>query len=333
MKHIVFYCHTNIQDLYTFEYYLQDIEALEALGNKVTVVNHITKIPKNYDIIFIWWWTYALAPVFLAKLFFKKSIVTGTFNFKHHQEEKSYDYFSRPWWQRILIYSATRLTNLNIFVNKEELDACSDYFKLKKAAYIPHVLSDKYLLGPSEERNLCLLNISWSGEKNLDRKGIFDLLDAIKIIRVKHPAIRLILAGKEGSGKEKLIQYIDKLGLKNNVNYIGSVSLNEKIKLLRTSEIYIQPSYYEGFGLAIAEAMGCGACIITTPVGGIPNVVGDTAIFVTPGCPELLAEKIDLLLTDNKLRLSLQKKTFLRAKENFQFQTKLNTLKKLLDEI
>ena len=164
MSKIVFFCHDEISNLEIFEYYKQDIDALKALGHRVILCTKYNEIPLKYDVIFIWWWTYALWPVLLSRILKRPSIITGTFNFKFPEPFKGNDYFKRPFWQRILIRSATRLSTLNLFVNTQELINCSRYFNIKNIRFFPHIIDDDYLKGPLKLRRKGILNISWFGK-------------------------------------------------------------------------------------------------------------------------------------------------------------------------
>lgn len=330
MSRVVFYCHEEKSNLETFEYYKQDIDALKTLRHQVIICTKYREIPFDFDIIFIWWWTYALIPVLLSRILRKPCIVTGTYNFRFPADFDGIDYFRRPTWQRFLIKKATTLCTLNLFVNQIELESCSKYFNLNNAHYFPHVLQEDYLLGPFTDRKTALFNISWCGKKNLIRKGIPELLEAIKLIKDEGIDIKLTLAGLKGDGTEFLLNKINQLKINNETNYLGMISRDEKINLLRTNEIYVQPSHYEGFGVAIAEAMGCGACVIVCDVGAVREVVGDCGFYVTPGSPEELAEAIKKVLLDDNLRHTLQKNGYQRIFDSLQFNKKLERLRKYL---
>lgn len=333
MSKIIFFCHDNKSKLESFEYYKQDIDALKALNHQIIICTKYHEIPFHFDAMFIWWWTYSLYPVLLCRILRKPCIITGTFNFKFPKEYNGNDYFKRPKWQRILIKMAIKLTTLNLFVSDLELDSCSKYFRLKNARYYPHIIHQDYLQGASEFRELKIFNLAWSGKENLKRKGIPELLKAILILKNEGISIKVNLAGMEGDGIDYLKKIIQDLGLTSEVNYLGMLSREDKINMLRTSEFYIQPSHYEGFGVAIAEAMGCGACVVVCDVGAVKEVVGSCGYYVTPGSPEELADGIKHLLADNNLRHDLQKRAHKRANDFFSVEKKLERLKLSLLEI
>ena len=79
---IAFYCNDTLENIRSMEYYNQDIQVLIDSGHDVKIYNRYSDIPLNFDVIFIWWWTYALYPVLLAKLLGRKSVITGVFNYR-----------------------------------------------------------------------------------------------------------------------------------------------------------------------------------------------------------------------------------------------------------
>lgn len=117
------------------------------------------------------------------------------------------------------------------------------------------------------------------------RKGVFDILRGIE----KH---RNDLEGKMelcigGNRNEKqLVETIKRGELENIVKFEGWVSGEKKLKLLNWADVYILPSFNEGLPISILEAMSYGMPIISTPVGGIPEVVSTNGTLVTPGDDE-----------------------------------------------
>ena len=311
----------------------QDIDALSALGHEVTICTKYREIPFHFDAMFIWWWTYALWPALLCRILNKPCIITGVYNFRFPASFEGIDYFRRPYWQQFLIRKAASLAVLNLFLNDGELKSCSEYFKLSNARYYPCVIHGDYLKGPSTQRKNVLFNLAWSGKQNLIRKGVPELLHAVRILKDEGVGISLNLAGHKGDGTEHLRDMIKQLNIEQEVTWLGPLSREDKINLLRTCEIYVQPSHYEGFGVAIAEAMGCGACIITCDVGAVRSVVGECGIYVTPGSPNELAKAIKVALYDDVLRNKLQNEAYQRACKLFVVKTKLESLKRYLSEI
>lgn len=132
-----------------------------------------------------------------------------------------------------------------------------------------------------------------------ERKGIFDLIEVIN----KH---RDFLANKfvlyvGGNGEvERLKKYIKENKLEDLIKYEGWVSGDKKAKLLELSDIYILPSYNESFGMSNLEAMTYGMPIISTKIGGIPEVVIDNlnGFLIEPGDHTALFEKIHFFINN-----------------------------------
>jgi glycosyltransferase involved in cell wall biosynthesis len=333
MARIVFYTHSTAANLSKIEFYKQDIDALQALGHDVVICTKLREIPLRFDAMFIWWWTHALLPVLFCRLLRRPCIVTGTFNFRFPATFAGIDYFRRPGWQRILIELAVRLCTLNLFVSNLELQQCSEYFNVSNVGYMPHCVHEDYLQGPAIERHTALFNVTWSGKRNLIRKGIPELLKAIRVLKKHGERVRVYLAGLEGDGRPYLLDMIKELDVGDAVEYLGAVSREDKIRMLRRSEIYVQPSHYEGFGVAILEAMGCGACVIVRDVGAVKEVVGDSGLYVSSSDPEELGFAIQKALHDERLRQSLQKLAVKRARSLFTFEKKVQVLGAFLEDL
>ena len=333
MATIVFFAHTTPENLQRAEFYKQDIDALQALGHRVVLCTRYIDIPRAFDAMFIWWWSRALFPVLLCRLLRKPCVITGTFNFRFPGHFSGTDYFRRPFWQRFLIRNAARLCSLNLFVSRLELDECRAYFQLHNSAYLPHCLHDDYLQGPASARRNALFNLTWSGKHNLVRKGIPELLQAIRILKERGVAVRLDLAGLEGDGLGALLDTIERLGLKDEVRHLGALSRKEKVRMLREHEIYVQPSHFEGFGLATLEAMGSGACVVVCDVGAVKEVVGDCGLYTARDSPEALADVIQTALSDHHLRRRMQELAIHRARSLFTFDRKVDRLRTLLEEV
>ncbi len=90
------------------------------------------------------------------------------------------------------------------------------------------------------------------------------------------------------------------------VKYIGYVSHQDKVELMRNTECFVYPSLYEGFGLPVAEAMQLGVPVITSNTSSLPEIVGeDGGLSIDPNKPTELMDALTQVLTDQGLRESL----------------------------
>lgn len=132
-----------------------------------------------------------------------------------------------------------------------------------------------------------------------EEKGIFDLLSVI--IDNKSSLKNKICLHIGGIGKiQKLTETIENNGISDIVKYVGWISGDEKINILNSSDIFILPSYIEGLPVSILEAMSYKMPIISTLVGGIPEIVKDNinGYLIKPGDKNGLSWAINDLINN-----------------------------------
>jgi glycosyltransferase involved in cell wall biosynthesis len=136
------------------------------------------------------------------------------------------------------------------------------------------------------------------------RKGIEYLVRAIPLLGFDK--VQLAIAGgysPKNPYYRKIERLVNKFHLEGEVNFLGYLDRNEILELMKESQIYLQPSLSEGYGIAIAEALASGLPIIASRVGGIPEIVEDgvNGILVPPKNPKALADAIKELIADKEL--------------------------------
>jgi glycosyltransferase involved in cell wall biosynthesis len=108
----------------------------------------------------------------------------------------------------------------------------------------------------------------------------------------------MIVAGAPGDGLPGLERLARALGTSSHVRFVGRVDHAEKVRLLQTCASYLQPSVFEGFGVAAAEAMAAGAPVVACRTGTLPEVLGEHAFFASDRTPHSVAEATERALTD-----------------------------------
>jgi glycosyltransferase involved in cell wall biosynthesis len=155
-------------------------------------------------------------------------------------------------------------------------------------------------------------------------KGSFDLICAAKAILSQMQGVIFDLVGQEhGIGEMKQLNtQVADAGLEQFIHIQSAVTGAEKIKLFRSADIFVYPSYHEGMPMAVIEAMACGLPIIATQVGGLPDLVcpGLNGLLVPAGQPDQLANAIYQLIVNPQMRYSMQKSSFRLAHENFDIE-------------
>jgi glycosyltransferase involved in cell wall biosynthesis len=320
------------QEIETIEFYAQDVSFLKDLGYRVRIATRLRDLfdhPVD-DLYFCWWWTWAFFPVAIAKSFRKPAIVTGTFN--HHL------YRGRPLHQRKLIAWAARRASANVFVSQLERDAVTRLIPdtrlptvsphtVDTADYIPNAARD-FLRDP----NLLLSVVHLDGGNSI-RKCVAESIRALARLAQTRPDIRLIIAGERGSDYPGLAGLADELGVRERVVFPGRVTREEKIRLMQRCAIYLQLSTFEGFGLAGLEAMACGAPVVTSPVGAVPEVGGDAVVYVNGQAPDAIAVAVDELLGADERRIELGRSARRRAVQEFPLERRRHDLAEVLRAI
>ncbi|HTI14943.1 MAG TPA: glycosyltransferase family 1 protein [Dictyobacter sp.] len=132
--------------------------------------------------------------------------------------------------------------------------------------------------------------------------------------RKNGPAI-LAIAGGHGWLYEETKQLVADLKLEKKVRFLGRVTDHELVTLYSLADMFVFPSFFEGFGIPPIEAMACGAPIITSNTSSLPEVVGDAALLVNPHQTEEIAQAMLRLLDDIQLREDLRQKGLQRIQQ------------------
>ncbi|HEU4505742.1 MAG TPA: glycosyltransferase [Nitrospira sp.] len=154
------------------------------------------------------------------------------------------------------------------------------------------------------------------------KKGLSVLLRAMAVLNRggEHQGCQLLIIG-EGPARESLEALSERLGLSSFVRFTGP--RRDIPRILPLLDVFVLPSLYEGFGIAILEAMAAGRPVVATAVGGIPEFVvpGETGLLVEPGNAEALAEAIGCVLRDPERARLMGTRGRARVVSTFQMST------------
>jgi len=129
-------------------------------------------------------------------------------------------------------------------------------------------------------------------------KGIFDLLDAVKLLRKEGVKDFVVDVAGNGDAFDEAVNYAQKSELTDIVDFKNWVMGEAKIDLFYNSDIYVLPSYREGYPNSLLEAMSCGLPPVATSVGAIPDVIrdGENGYLFAAGDVVVLKEKLQDLI-------------------------------------
>jgi glycosyltransferase involved in cell wall biosynthesis len=167
------------------------------------------------------------------------------------------------------------------------------------------------------------------------RKNIINIIRAFEYLKkTKKIEHNLILIGKKGWQYQVIFEAINSSPFCQDIYYLGYLTDEQVALFYQKADVFIYPSFYEGFGLPVLEAMNLGAPVITSNNSSLPEVAGDAAIFINPHNYHELADAILQVVSNYQLRQDLIARGKNRAKlfswKNTAQQT-INTYKYLLN--
>jgi glycosyltransferase involved in cell wall biosynthesis len=145
------------------------------------------------------------------------------------------------------------------------------------------------------------------------RKNIVGLLKAYAQLRKAGVRNRLVVVGMKGWKFSPIFDLVRELSLDDHVVFPGYVSDDDLPDFYNGAEVFVYPSFYEGFGLPPLEAMSCGIPVVVSDTTSLPEVVGQAGVLVDPARPQdIAAAVLDLLRSDDK-RTALSQAGVIRA--------------------
>ena len=163
------------------------------------------------------------------------------------------------------------------------------------------------------------------------RKNYRMLIGAFRPIAQSHPH-NLVIAGGKGWLYDDILQEIEKQGLTGRVIFTGFVDDDDLPTLYSDATLFLMPSIYEGFGIPILEAMGCGVPVISSDASCLPEVVADAGVLLPPDNVVQWSEVIDTLLNDAPRRAQLVGQGALQARK-FSWTSAANQLRNIYDDM
>ncbi len=150
-------------------------------------------------------------------------------------------------------------------------------------------------------------------------KGLVHLLEALAKLRTERPVTLTVVGSARPGGPAETTR--DRLGLHDAVRFTGPVPEHELIELMQRATVVAIPSLYEGFSLPAIEAMACGAPLVTTDAGALPEVVGTRAgLRVKAGDVGELTAALKLVLESPSLGEQLGRAGRRRVLENYTWR-------------
>lgn len=176
--------------------------------------------------------------------------------------------------------------------------------------------------------------------RHVPKKGIDVLLRAFSRMTKKHQALSLLQVGSGPlTGTLKTLAHT--LGIEARVRFLGAQPHDKVVELMRGARVFALPSQEarngdsEALGIVFNEASACGVPVVATRHGGIPEAVldGETGFLVPEKDDAALAEKLDLLLTDDALARRMSRRGREYVCEVFDLRRQTRVLERIYDEV
>ncbi|MBS0344151.1 MAG: glycosyltransferase family 4 protein, partial [Proteobacteria bacterium] len=132
------------------------------------------------------------------------------------------------------------------------------------------------------------------------RKNHLNLLRAYALL--PQPRLPLVVIGQRDFHSDGIFSLVRELGLEPHVHFLEKVPDQALPALLRHAAVFAYPSFAEGFGMPVAEAMACGVPVVTSSTTALREVAGDAALTADPASPQEIAAAIGHLLADPAAR-------------------------------
>ena len=246
--------------------------------------------------------------------------------------------FKSGWFHNHLVRWGVSRANYVVVPTDADLKGYLDYGLkvpaevIRNTAYVPPEFQNR-VRQTRLSNTVSLLGIGRLSEA----KGSWDLFRALALVRQREPNIRLtwIGLGAFPSDDEYARQLCTSLGLTDCVTLAGQLSDEEKFFELSQADIFVLPTHTEGFPLSLLEGMAMGLPVVTTPVGGIPEVVKDgvNGYLVPPRDVETLAERILTLLKEPGQRLRMGEANARLYREQLSAHKVVDRIHTLLGEL
>jgi len=156
------------------------------------------------------------------------------------------------------------------------------------------------------------------------RKNMETLLRAVAALRRQGLAVRLLRVGRSLTPAQETL--LDELGIRSWVTQLPPQPNIALVPLYNAADVFVFPSFYEGFGIPLIEAMACGTPVVCSDWELFHEVCGKAALFADPYRPDAFAEAIAQVLTDHSLAATLSKRGLERAMMFTWEQTARKTL-------
>jgi glycosyltransferase involved in cell wall biosynthesis len=345
---VLYYLPVSEKFISKWEYFQVDLNALGDIFDEVVVCDSVWKVLRSYrgaGAIYCWWWHRSMPAILLCRLLGIKSVATGAIHM--FDLSGAPDYYSGSWLFRQANAWGLRCAHANLFISLDQFRQVTSHLRVRNPIVVRsslrkidpeaqlNILEARKTLREASKGKVVFLSIAWQTRAQFMRKGIWETLDAMALLKMAGAQpFEWVVAGKEGDGTEVLRAKVRELGLSKEVTVLTDVSPAEKSELYLAADLYIQPSWCEGFGNAVLEAMSHGAPALVSRYTAQPEGVGDRGLIAMDVSPACIAERLrDFMAFDEAGRRKLSEEALHRALKEFSYQKRVHELADVFSDL
>lgn len=166
------------------------------------------------------------------------------------------------------------------------------------------------------------------------RKGVLDLLEAVRVLRDAGRRVRLVVSGI-GPDTDAVAARVEELRLSDVVEQLGYTPYDRAAEVYRRGDVFVSPTYAEGFSNTVLEAMASGLPVVSTDVVGVRDCVRhrENGWLVAPKAPDALAAGIAAVLDDDALRRAMAVRALDEVRERWSWPVIADRLTDVYDAV
>lgn len=249
-----------------------------------------------------------IAPVFILK---NKKLILTLHDVSFLINYKSFSSFFK-WYYKFIVPKNIKRANKIITVSEYSKQQIEKYYPDSKGKIkVIYLGIDKIYKKIDIKKEDIILYV---GSVN-ERKNLVGILKAFMSLKINYKLILVVnfFDNFYINDELKKLLYIAKNN--NKIEFLQDISNDELIKLYNKSKLFVFPSFYEGFGLPVLEAMACGTPVIASNVSSLPEVGGDAVVYCNPYDIVDIKNKIEMVLNNENLQEEMIEKGLKRAQE------------------
>jgi len=226
------------------------------------------------------------------------------------EQFRKYDYLQLKYWGAMSMFKAKKIIAIS---ESTKNDIVSHYPRLKNKIEVTYLSYDKSIFKyPISSTKISSVKKKYKITKPYilflstlkPSKNIEGLVEAFSLLESKND-YQVVIAGKKGWLYESIFNKVKFLGLEDHVIFTDFIPEIDKPGLIAGAEVFAVPSFWEGFGIHVLEAMAVGTPVIASQEGSLSEVVGSAGVYIDPKNPASIALGLARAIKDKKLLTKL----------------------------